>query len=211
MPEPHSETGEQQGEFRPSTPHLEPNLGGTTEQLEKGGRYSPARPFDNEVGQVAADLRGYHPVRPSDAWTETPKGHYVLGKTEEERISDVDRITEDVADYNAMIERLAGKKGRSAMEKIAVDSAIAVLQADRDALGLAAAQDNLEIATNAVEANLHRAEHHFRDNEEAYKNQAVNEYRARQRSYPDTYPEPLDYPGYTDQVDPSTPEAPEQQ
>ncbi len=57
-----------------------------------------------------------------------------------------------------------------------------------------------------MEASDYFVKEHLREHEEAYKNQAVNDYRHAQATNPERYPEALNYPGYTDQVS-SAPEA----
>lgn len=52
-----------------------------------------------------------------------------------------------------------------------------------------------------IEKGKEQAKQHYHEHEEAFKNQATMDYTRAREANPDQYPQPLDYPPYTNNID----------
>jgi hypothetical protein len=194
MPEPHNpeHTSDSQRDFKPSVPDLRPNLG----EYQTVGTGNPDRGtathFDNnEVGEEAVLLRREH------------GGFNAMRETKQEN---AEKASEEFkASHNAILELRAAFDDTDPgdlMDRAVLLEAQKILEKRKDMDGkwMSLYQRKADAAELGYLRNDMQARNHYRANEEAYKNQAVNDYRRAQATNPERYPEDLNYPGYTDQA-----------
>ncbi|QQS27204.1 hypothetical protein IPM44_01355 [bacterium] len=194
MPEPHNpeHASDSQRDFKPSVPDLRPNLG----EYQTIGTGNPDRGLathfeNNEVGEEADSLRRDH--RGFNTMRET---HQENARDSRERFGDA---------HNAIWElkfAFDDTDPENLMDRAVLLEAQKILEKRRDESGewIHSEERKADTAELGYHRNDIEARNHYYTNEEAYKNQAVNDYRRAQATNPERYPEDLNYPGYTDQA-----------
>lgn len=189
----HSEGSDQS--FKPSVPDLRPNLG----EYQTVGTGNPdqglATHFENnEEGARADEIRRRHTehVQFSESLEED------AGENSE-GFKDAHNASEEL---RLALEDLEETDPDNLGDKFALTQARKIIEKRKEgwAEQIYAAQEEAGRQRRAAQAADYVAERHFRDNEEAYKNQAVNDAR---RAGVD-----VNYPPYTDQEPPAPPEPP---
>ncbi len=180
----HSE-GSDRG-FKPSVPDLTPNLG----EYQTVGTGNPDRGVathfeNNDEGRVADHLRDRH----------TEHSRYVEQAQEDAKESRESRKDTQVAveELRLALEDLEATDPDNLGDKFALTQALKILEArgNKWSEQQQAAEEEASRQGRAVQAVDFVAGEHFRENEEAYKNQAVNDAR---RAGVD-----VNYPPYTNQ------------
>lgn len=196
MPEPHNpeHTSDSQRDFKPSVSDLRPNLG----EYQTVGTGNPDRGMathfeNNEMGKEADSLRREH------------RGFNAIRETHQENTQDSREGFKD--SHNAIWELKAAfddTNPDNLMDRAVLLEAQKILEKRKDQLGeqIYSEGQKADAAELGYLRNDIEARNHYRANEEAYKNQAVNDYRHAQAANPERYPEDLNYPGYTDQAPP---------
>lgn len=186
MPEPHEQQGGEEQPFHASTPDLTPNL---TEERT----YSDGRTYlvENELGREALEL---HIDHKHHAWNtqranEQAEIHSDEYKLAHQGIGALENALEDSNPSNP----------DNLMERAVLTEAIKILEKRKETMvnGMADWGTKEVNSHNASNAALFKADRHFQANEEAYKNEAVNE--ARREGID------INYPGYTDQPEQTPP------
>ncbi|MDQ5944464.1 MAG: hypothetical protein QG658_532 [Patescibacteria group bacterium] len=197
MQEPHSpehSEGSDRG-FKPSVPDLRPNLG----EYQTVGTGNPdqglATHFENnEEGQRADRLRQRH--------TEHSRYSESANEDAQESREVYQRAEVAAEELGKALVDLESTDPDNLLDKLALTQAIKIIEARRNKVRdqTQASQEEAGRQRRAAQAAGFIAGEHFRQNEEAYKNQAVNDAR---RAGVD-----VNYPPYTDQEPPATSEPP---
>lgn len=194
MPEPHNpeHTSDNQQDFKPSVPDLRPNLG----EYQTVGTGNPDRGIathfeNNEVGEEADLLRRDH------------RGFNTMRETHQENAQDSSEWFKDA--HNAIWELKAAfddTDPEDLMDRAVLLEAQKILEKRMGQFGehIYSEERKADEAELGYYRNDIEARNHYHANEEAYKNQAVNDYRRAQATNPERYPGDLNYPGYTDQA-----------
>lgn len=190
MPEPYEGTSDQPDEFIPSTPDLTPNLGEYVPQ----GQGESFR--DNDDGRVARELNIAH--------------QYAEGRAEEARQNETDgkEVFRDAhIGIGALSDALQATHADDLMQRAVLTEAMKILEKRKDTAAtlIHESGERADSREATSKASLYDAGSHYRSHEEAYKNQAVNDYHHAKAQYPERYPEPLNYP-----QDPETSDQPSQ-
>ncbi|MEI6481334.1 MAG: hypothetical protein WCO19_03450 [Candidatus Saccharibacteria bacterium] len=194
MPEPHEPQAEESEEFRPSTPDLTPNL--AIEGSDRGRVYPDGTPIpiDNDLGgRIEADRQVSHIDR-----FDMPRLEADL-----DEIAKIEALKTEIVETQASLENIIDHLRDQVAydEEEAIETTMAILR--RLAAGKAIKhRDTQQIMDRyTIEEDIRRtrkyfaqkeghANKQFRDNEEAYKNHAINE--ARHHGIE------INYPPYTD-------------
>ena len=190
------------GEYRPSTPDLTPNLESPPLTREETFPYVPDKPI-NEVGwedsRDRSDLRmDQELLERQRSIEEEFRALGVLKTKLEQRLSGEIRREgrwdpENEAIAKALIPLL---ESHAAEIKYLYNKELSY---DKDTgRRFAASGDNLE---QRIEHTKGKARQRYNEHEEAYKNQATMDYLRAREAQPDQYPQPLDYPPYTNNID----------
>lgn len=194
MPEPHNPERTPDGEgqhFKSSVPDLRPNLG-----VHRSGTGNPDQGLvthfeNNELGRDADELYKDHRSASSEL-----RYRVETAEIDKEILTDLEiTIRELRTAFNHA-------KPENLMERAVLEEAIKVIEARRDRR--ASQRQEEDALANTAEIsyleNEMRSRTHYHNNEEAIKNQAVNDYRHAQATDPIRYSEPLNYPPYTDET-----------
>lgn len=193
MPEPRSpeQTEGSNHGFNPSVPYLRPNLGGYP-LIDRDNPHLGEKPEfqNNEVGRRADILRHDHVYHADRVQSARARAEVFAERAEVGMGGAIEVLRSALEDCNP----------DSLMERAVLTEAMKILHQREEKLAQAKkdAANGVEEAQNKLDYWDETARGHYEDNEEAYKNQAVNDYRRAQSADPIRYPEPLNYPPYTD-------------